>query len=65
MPTRAMSNVETAAATAVRIWAENEDTTELPDLVDRAFAALGTGLGNGPGSGFGSSSGSGSWATQA
>ena len=29
-----------AAATAVRIWADNEDATELPDLIDRAFAAL-------------------------
>ena len=37
-----------AAATAVRIWAENEDTVELPDLVDLAFAALGAGLPAGP-----------------
>ena len=33
-----------AAATAVRIWADDEDTTELPDLIDRAFAALSAGV---------------------
>ncbi|MFF3781155.1 TetR family transcriptional regulator [Streptomyces sp. NPDC001933] len=35
-----------AAATAIRVWAENDDSAELPELVDRAFAALEEGLGD-------------------
>ncbi|MFJ5884408.1 TetR family transcriptional regulator [Kitasatospora cineracea] len=30
----------TAAATAIRVWAENPGDTELPELIDRAFAVL-------------------------
>ncbi|WP_432103596.1 TetR family transcriptional regulator [Streptomyces sp. bgisy091] len=34
------------AATAMRVWAENEDSTELPELLDQAFAALREGFGD-------------------